>query len=41
MDWAFDNEAVINLKTRKMTFESNKYRLIAPLDPSEGEMFVE
>jgi len=24
-----------------MTFVSGKYRVIAPLDPSEGEMFVE
>jgi hypothetical protein len=22
LDWAFDNHAIINLKTRKMTFES-------------------
>jgi hypothetical protein len=24
-----------------MTFESGEYRVIAPLDPSEGEIFVE
>jgi hypothetical protein len=24
-----------------MTFESGDYRVIAPLDPSEGERFVE
>jgi hypothetical protein len=41
LDWVFDNQAVINLKTRKMTFESRDYRVIAPLDPSEGERFVE
>jgi hypothetical protein len=41
LDWAFDNQAIINLKTRKMTFESGEYRVIAPLDPSEGERFVE
>jgi hypothetical protein len=41
LDWAFDNKAIINLKTRKITFESGKYRVIAPLDPSEGERFVE
>jgi hypothetical protein len=39
--WVFDNEAIINLKTRKMTFESGEYRVITPLDPSEEEMFVE
>jgi hypothetical protein len=41
LDWAFDNQAIINPKTRKMTFESGEYRVIAPLDPSEGERFVE
>jgi hypothetical protein len=37
----FDNHAIINLKTQKMTFESGQYRFIAPFDPSEGERFVE
>jgi hypothetical protein len=41
LDWEFDNQVVINLKTWKMTFESGEYRVIAPLDPSEGERFVE
>jgi len=40
LDWVFDNKAIINLKTRKMTFELKEYRFIAPLDPSEGERFV-
>jgi hypothetical protein len=41
LDWAFDKHAIINLKTQKMTFESGEYRVIAPLDPSEGERFIE
>jgi hypothetical protein len=41
LDWEFDNQAIINLKTRKMTFEPGEYRVIVPLDPSEGERFVE
>jgi hypothetical protein len=41
LDWSFDNHAIINLKTRKITFESCEYRVITPLDPSEGERFVE
>jgi hypothetical protein len=41
LDWAFDNQAIINLKTRKMKFESGEYRVIVPLDPLEGERFVE
>jgi hypothetical protein len=41
LDWAFDNQAIINLNTRKMNFDSGEYRVIVPLDPSEGERFVE
>jgi hypothetical protein len=41
LDWEFYNHEIINLKTRKMTFESREYRVIVPLDPSKGERFVE
>jgi hypothetical protein len=41
LDWVFDNQAIINLKTRKMTFKSGEYRFIAPLDRLEGERFIE
>jgi hypothetical protein len=41
LDWEFDSQAIINLKTRKMAFESREHRVIAPLDPLEGERFVE
>jgi hypothetical protein len=41
IDWEFENQAIINLKTRKMTFELGDYRVITPLEPSEGEKFVE
>jgi hypothetical protein len=41
LDWVFDNQAIINLKTWKMTFELGEYRFITSLDPSEGERFVE
>jgi hypothetical protein len=41
LDWEFDNHSIINLKTRKMDFESGEYRFIVPLDPSEGERFLE
>jgi hypothetical protein len=41
MDWVFDNQDIINLKTRKMKFYSGEYRFIVPLDPSKGESFVE
>jgi hypothetical protein len=41
VDWAFDNQSIINLKTWKLTIELVEYRVIAPLDPWEGERFVE
>jgi hypothetical protein len=41
LDWTFDNQTIINLKTRKMTFDLGEYKVIAPLDPSERERFVE
>ena len=41
LDWAFENQDIINLKMRNMKFESREYRFITPLDPSEGERFVQ
>jgi hypothetical protein len=41
IDWAFDNQAIINLKTRKMIFEAGNFRVVAPLDPSDCERYVE
>jgi hypothetical protein len=41
LEWAFDNQDVIKLKTQKMTFEFDEYIVIAPLNPSKGERFVE
>jgi hypothetical protein len=36
IDWDFDNLTVIDLKKRRMTFEGDGLRVIAPLDPDEG-----
>ena len=33
IDWAFDNHDIINLKTRKMIFESGNFTVVSPLDP--------
>jgi len=40
LDWEFDNKDIINLKTREMIFESGDYRVIAPLEPSKGGIYV-
>jgi hypothetical protein len=39
LDWY--HLTIINFKTGKMIFESGEYRFIAPLDPSEGGIYVE
>jgi hypothetical protein len=41
LDWDFDNQDIINLKTRKMIFDSGEYKVIVPLDPLEGGRCVE
>ena len=41
IEWALDNDAVINLKKRQMTFEGKGLRVIVPLDPSQGERYIE
>jgi len=41
LDWKFYNQAIINLKTQKVIFESREYRVIAQLDRLEGEIYVE
>jgi hypothetical protein len=41
LDWAFDNQTIIKLKTRKMIFESREYKFSVPLDSLEGGLYVE
>jgi hypothetical protein len=41
LDWDFDNQFFINLKKKKMIFEFGEYKVISPLDPSEGGWYVE
>jgi hypothetical protein len=37
IDWAFNNSIVVYLKKRRMTFERDGLRVIAPLNPDEGQ----
>jgi hypothetical protein len=41
IDWAFDNNAVLNLKKRQMSFETDTLCVVAPLDPYEGDRYNE
>ena len=41
IDWAFDMDAVINLRKHRMTFERKEIRVIVPLNPMEGARYTE
>ena len=36
IDWAFENQAIINLKKKTMSFEGNGIWVIGPFDPALG-----
>jgi hypothetical protein len=36
IDWAFNNSTIVDLNKRRMTFEGNGLKFIAPIDPDEG-----
>ena len=41
IDWAFNNQAIINLKKKTMSFEGNGIWVIGPLDPVLGPTYTE
>jgi len=41
IDWAFENQAIINLKKKTMSFDGNGIRVIGPLDPTLGPRYTE
>ena len=41
IDWAFENQAIINLKKKTMSFEGNGIRFIGLLDPTLGPRYIE
>jgi hypothetical protein len=41
LDWAFDNQALIDLKKRQMVFEAGDWKVTTPLDPTEGRRYME
>jgi hypothetical protein len=41
IDWAFNNSTMVYLKKRRMMFEGDGLRFIAPLDPDEGQRNTE
>ena len=41
IDWDFNNLTVVDLKKRRMAFEGDGLRVIAPLHPDEGRRYTE
>jgi hypothetical protein len=39
IDWAFENNVVLNLKKRQMSFETDTLCVVMPLDPYEGDHY--
>ena len=40
IDWAFENQAIINLKKKTMSFEGNGIQVIGPLDLALGPRYT-
>ena len=41
IDWAIGNQAIIDFKRRILSFEEDGMRVVAPLDPLEGHIYIE
>ena len=41
INWAFENQAIINLKKKTMSFKGNGIQVIGPLDPALGPRYKE
>ena len=41
IDWEIDNQTIINFKKRILSFEDDEKRVVFPIDPLEGQRYVE
>ena len=41
IDWTIDNQTIINFKKRILSFEDDEMRVVSPIDPLEGQRYVE
>ena len=39
--WAIDNQTIINFKKRILSFEDNEIIVVLPIDPLEGQRYIE
>ena len=40
IDWAIDNQTIINFKKRILSFEYEEMRVVSPIDPLEGQRYI-
>lgn len=41
LEWAFENLSIVNVKKIQLVFEQGDLRVISPLDPKDGRIYVE
>ena len=41
IDWAIYNHIIINFKKRILSFEDDEMRVVSPIDPQDGQRYVE
>ena len=41
IDWAFENNFILNLNKWCMTFELEELHVVSPVDATEGEQYIE
>ena len=41
IDWAIENQTIINFQKRILSFEDIEMRVVSPIDPLEGQRYVE
>ena len=41
IDWAIDNHTIINFKKRILSFKDDEMRVVSPIDPLEGQRYVD
>ena len=40
IDWAIENQTIINFKKRILSFEDEEMRVVSPIDPFEGQIYI-
>ena len=41
IDWAIDNQTIIDFKKRILSFKDEEMRVVSPIDPLEGQIYID